>query len=57
VVNVKFKGDDYSAVPKLRALLARAGVARARVKQLAADKNEVTCLGDVVSLASGDPAT
>jgi 23S rRNA (cytidine2498-2'-O)-methyltransferase len=47
VVNVKFKGEDYAAVPKLRALLVRAGVARARVKQLAADKNEVTCLGEL----------
>jgi 23S rRNA (cytidine2498-2'-O)-methyltransferase len=49
VVNVKFKGTDTSAVPKLRALLARAGVARARVKQLAADKNEVTCVGSIVA--------
>lgn len=44
VVNAKFKGSDYGVVPKLRAALARAGALRARVKQLAADKNEVTCV-------------
>lgn len=46
VVNVKFKGsEDYGKVDKVRAVLARHGVARARVKQLAADKNEVTVFG------------
>jgi 23S rRNA C2498 (ribose-2'-O)-methylase RlmM len=46
VVNVKFKpGSDYGQVAKLRAVLARRGVVRARVKQLGADKNEVTAVG------------
>jgi 23S rRNA (cytidine2498-2'-O)-methyltransferase len=46
VVNVKFKGtEDYGQVEKLRAVFARRGVARVRVKQLGADKNEVTSLG------------
>jgi 23S rRNA (cytidine2498-2'-O)-methyltransferase len=46
VVNVKFKGTaDYGKVEKVRAVLARHGVIRARVKQLAADKNEVTVFG------------
>ncbi|MBI3723609.1 hypothetical protein HY251_06605 [bacterium] len=46
VVNVKFKGNEsYGAVEKLRAVLSRRGVVRARVKQLGSDKNEVTCLG------------
>lgn len=45
VVNVKFKGDDRrAALEALRALLARHG-ARARVKHLAHDKNEVTAFG------------
>ncbi len=47
VVNVKFKGKEtYGAVEKLRAVLSRQGIVRARVKQLGADKNEVTCLGE-----------
>ncbi|MEZ0230638.1 MAG: SAM-dependent methyltransferase [Planctomycetota bacterium] len=46
VVNVKFKGkEDYARIDEVRALLARNGAVRARVKQLAADKNEVTVLG------------
>ncbi len=46
VVNVKFKGkEDYGKVETVRELLARHGAVRARVKQLAADKNEVTVLG------------
>jgi 23S rRNA (cytidine2498-2'-O)-methyltransferase len=46
VVNVKFKGkEDYAKIDEVRAVLARHGVVRARVKQLGADKNEVTVLG------------
>jgi 23S rRNA (cytidine2498-2'-O)-methyltransferase len=46
VLNVKFKGrDDYGKVEKARSVLAQNGVARARIKQLPADKNEVTVLG------------
>lgn len=45
VVNVKFKGEDRgAALAELRALLARHG-ARARVKHLIHDKNEVTAFG------------
>jgi 23S rRNA (cytidine2498-2'-O)-methyltransferase len=45
VVNVKFKGDDRrAALAALRDLLARHG-ARARVKHLVHDKNEVTAFG------------
>lgn len=45
VVNVKFKGTErLPALTALRALLARRG-ARARVKHLVHDKNEVTVFG------------
>lgn len=45
VVNVKFKGEDRgAALAALRELLARHG-ARARVKHLSHDKNEVTAFG------------
>jgi 23S rRNA (cytidine2498-2'-O)-methyltransferase len=46
VVNVKFKGTaDYVKIDEVRATFARHGVLRARVKQLEADKNEVTSFG------------
>ena len=45
VLNVKFKGTgDYGKLDDLRKVLAREGL-RSRVKQLQADKNEVTALG------------
>jgi 23S rRNA (cytidine2498-2'-O)-methyltransferase len=46
VVNIKFKGTaDYGKIEEARSILTRHGMVRARIKQLEADKNEVTVLG------------